>query len=1309
MSQRYRLADLIPTFPSLREMEDPQSYLIQKEEFAELRDTGLELPPSQRGQKYLHQTALARLMMITDRLLIRWEQGTGKSCGIGAVTESLKELFQTSEYLRRAQFSESSQIRRCYILVRGPDLVNEFKDQLVRVCTRAGEYDSITSTHKSRMAQKAAISRELSKWYEIIPYGQFTNRLAKITSDTELLEEYDNSFFYVDEVHNLRVESGQDLDEPGDKELRRAYNRNKAEGKQTYNQLYRLFHLLRRSKVVIGSGSVMVNDPSELGPLMNLILSIEQQFPDNFPYLTAKLPEYLPFIKGLVSYVRASNLNIQVESMGTPYIYKGTFIPVTSENRESRNNLVQTEMIGRQREIYLKYTGNIRNNVYQSPKQASRMVFPNGTIGNEAYRYWAGEYKSLRRAEQQRLLETSAVTSVGAQSTGKSRRTRKPVKVVESREQQEVDAAKYRELGQRYQQYLDYLRNPQTLRQLSATYSNILSIELDAAWRGFLSKAQLKLGPSDRVREKVIQAQQRQQQEQVSGLRSRLTKDEIDEAYGMGPGCSFIASDYVDIGANTLDDVFLAAGFEPFTESKPIFEIDAEDPYNEEKVERRSRLDKRPRYAVITPAIPDTVYDTIRTTFNSYENRHGEYIQILIGSPVIKEAVNILHTIRDHTTPAWNPSTTQQAKSRILRAGGHQDLIEDKQRLYAANGLDPQLATITIQDYNHAATLPDQDTIDTYMNQISEQKEANIIPVDNILKVLSVDYWIHVERNFRQPISNSLRELDQSYHPVNQNPLMGIDTSTYDILYYQEIVQQLIPLLKDYFTSHVVATVQDLIENITWDQISQIPHRIQLSAVASLGGLSEQGISETDEESLKKELEDNQKKLWFIVLATEQMITERITITNRYGQPTYLRIDNNIYYTTRDHPLSLEASYDNHYYEENLIANLSRPLGEIIDSQLLGVNDQYLEKLRLLSPTTTPASTSKARASSRTGLVSNVTGQSLEEILSPLKFDRRIAVIETVLMSTDPRLAVARDQIRQKYKHAIFEFKEPTEALNMVSQALQSINEKKRQGRDIVPGGKKMQTIAQEAIPAEIVQSGRRIILHNLWNRYIDRTKSAFFDRVKKAGRLRIMPEGQYWRNLLFNEHAVYESLINGILEERFAPYNQRAIFAIQIDYYNQIMTPTGPQVGYKTEFAIQNRLAERLLDPMKLDKRALVKGRSYQSYNLYQLFDILWTLQVNWPTSPIRLNYNGLLIRGQPIEVPSREVILQNSLQFLLSQTRKTTEQLLAMDEYELKFYYVWAIGSTHIQISDIKEIIREAFYQREAHDGYYVYREVN
>src|SRR3990167_4076240 len=371
MNDDIQLVDLLPKYPSVDE-ENFQELISGKHEFEEMASGIFESPPSP-GEFFKHQILIQRFMEHYDELNLFHETGSGKSCAFFAAAEWFKK-----------QAAKGGAIKRVIVITKGPSLKSELKHQLACKCT-SGEYiTKMVKNSKTESSQKSNVTREINKWYEIVTSQSFANSLSRNypTKDDEsrMVDDYSGTFFIVDEVHDFNVvDADVDDDEEREKLLK---------GKeQIYNQIWRLFHLVQRSKKLIASATPMVNGVREIGSIMNLILPRDNQFPPNFDYDNATLETMEPYLRGRVSYVRAFNTGAILVEQENPDprlepIYEQIKNQVHRDNNGTEYNtqlkLFFTLMSEFQRDSYLnaEKVSVSKGDIFESERQAANFTFP---------------------------------------------------------------------------------------------------------------------------------------------------------------------------------------------------------------------------------------------------------------------------------------------------------------------------------------------------------------------------------------------------------------------------------------------------------------------------------------------------------------------------------------------------------------------------------------------------------------------------------------------------------------------------------------------------------------------------------------------------------------------------------------------------------------------------------------------------------------------------------------------------------------------------------------------------------------------
>lgn len=165
-------------------------------------------------------------------------------------------------------------------------------------------------------------------------------------------------------------------------------------------------------------------------------------------------------------------------------------------------------------------------------------------------------------------------------------------------------------------------------------------------------------------------------------------------------------------------------------------------------------VNKESRHFTITSAEnPNQVVNLLKS-FNREENKYGEYVQILLGSPTIGESKS-LKAIRDIfiLTPHWNYTETEQAIGRGIRYQSHSQLPEDQQTV----NIHRLMAYPKIKE-DKSIKLNRIHSIDYYMYDISYKKDILIKQIEDAARSIAVDCVNNIKRNKRSPEFDDTRE-----------------------------------------------------------------------------------------------------------------------------------------------------------------------------------------------------------------------------------------------------------------------------------------------------------------------------------------------------------------------------------------------------------------------------------------------------------------------------------------------------------------------------------------------------------------------
>lgn len=1108
--ERVELDDLIYAYP-LAYQEGFQGLISAKQEFIEVGSTVTEAVP-RRGQQFRHQKFLRRLMAQYDKCLVMWKTGTGKTCGVVAVTEYYKALSGLTEYFRLLL---DKQIKRVYFL-GGPALADEFKQQLICRCT-AGEYetDAIIAA-KTGKARTGAINKAIGSFYSIMTYGALAREVSTMPSQEALIEKYSGCIFIVDEVHQLypekltdaslhpldseeaydpqdpsevipeALETLEEQEEVEDPELNEPepeeptddqppvekINKSNRDKRFIYRHLYNLFHQVNRAKILLLSATPMINKPSEMGAIMNLILPLDQQMPfgdDNeFWYDQVTLDQIEPYFRGMISYVRELDTGAVVKYQGEPidstFNIDGQIIPAETIVWRSVMEEFQNEI----------YKDTKAGNYFRNAQHASNFIFPDHSIGMPGFKKYVSKI-------------------------GKSRFQANP-------------------------ELLQAISNMNVLKQLSCKFASIVD----------------------------------------------LCRNQ--------PGNAWCYSDLIEgSGAIVLGLCLEAHGFEYFNMNQSVFALPSGKPEGKDKagepycapeatrgVSRKSTL--KPgvnRYVLLTSEIMKDKERVriIKDTFNSYENRHGDLIKVIIGSPVTQVGLSFSNVTQIHIIgPEWNQASNYQAESRAIRSTSHVDLIEEERARLRRLGENPDQATIVVNVYRHCAVTQDGASSDLHIYEIAETKDRRIRRIYRMAKQCAVDCQLNYERNVRPTdIPNSstcdYEECNYQCFGPTADVSADLDPTSYDVLYSGEVVDYAVEQVKTFFKDRSSSTFQKLYGHI-----------------------------------------DISTK--FVDMAVENIITSKSVLIDRYGYKSYLQEDNGILYLQKDFPTNQTTptqnieKYSQSYYTDVMIGSEVKPLSSYTSQIKLSAQASDMQEILQLLET-------------KPGLTDEELAKEVDKRVDALSVENQVQLLEITAISVfvNGLLNPILQAILHKFRSYIFALHEPVATIKSVAQRLSM----RGQGR-----GRKPKAGAPIKFPlnqSEIEgacgdpnDNNETVYIHNLYTRTSG--KAAFnvvAKFLKSEGRIMVLKPSEgtgKWREVTQTESLVYTSCIQNRIVEMLAPYDNMdpPIYAIILQ---------------DKHYRIIDRTAEET-SKSDVDERSKHRGKNCISWDKKDLIEICWKLGFN-------------------------------------------------------------------------------------------------
>lgn len=1160
-----QLEDLLSSYGSSIEPHF-QRKISGLQEFTSLASEIKESPPK-KGEYYKHQRFTHRYLEHFDNLLVLSETGTGKTCEIVGFLEMARDYFNKQDKDIGIDKEGIAHFKKMYIFVKNGTLKKELRkqivcsctdgryitEQLLKVTTESGQKGSVTSILKAAgyvIMTYATASNEISKLLVNPVTGEQIYNLDDPKVTKELHEMFDDSIIWFDEAHNLVSEI------EGEQKPKPKPGKGNPPKEEIYRNMHHVLHLARRSKRILSTATPMINKVDELADLLNLILPANGQLPEDYNHTVIDKYERRAFFPELHSIPDEQFKTLSPAEIA-PY-FRGQFPPGfnfnTARLREvepyfrGRINFVRSADTGAN-PIFNGFKVDAVHGVGDDAINSQVILFPSvmSEFQFDGYlRASAGEDgKSSKGGGGWRPNEQQATNMVFPDGTwGNGTREQQDTSIVANRPvivgNQDVRIGGYR-------RYVDKSSPREEFRAA--------------------------IGTANLLPRNVI----------IDNLRNFSSKyATFCELALQGEGICFAFDEKVTgSGILTLAACLECLGFQYFEGRNSIFvgENEGLKPYcssTDKSTKRTIRPDftPAPRFSIL---YQDTVEysDRILEAMNCYENRHGDYVKILLCGKVAREGISVSNVRQIHIlTSSWNQSNNLQALARGIRATSHVDLIEERRRL-AQTEEERNNIKIDVLIFNHVSLPPyanveemmrsgvilKQDylfergdktatMVDVALFLRSEGKDISIKRVMRKLKQSSVSCNVHRVRNQRLqlvPGSNKLRSADQNYSPTCDyqkcdyhcfdDPPETIDGSNYDLLYSGEIVKEVEHEILDY-------------------------------------------LKETNRFSFEELLirTEGFYKPLYLAKALEKIVIRKEEILDRFGYINFLREDNGFFYLERSYP-SLKPSRLMSHYTDGLIAVVPEPLAVIAKDADIEEGYVRLDELPYMDPY----------------------GEQFSRTLHAMPIASLAIILEDAIkrrMNGDNSPYVNRILDYFLYS-VVYQFHRPQKKIDeAILSAAQSKRGRKAKNEPVAAPQHFKEKIG-------ITQTDTPIVfIHNL---DVAKTKLTNFNTVsnfnKGGGRLRIIESDNEvgWRDLNNAEFSVYNKLIQEEIMRRKQPYEELKIYGI-VDFKNKM------------------RIRDVNLDKTdKQDIREKAKGRECSNRNIPEIYEIFWTLRFYPNNIPVR------------------------------------------------------------------------------------------
>jgi hypothetical protein len=308
------------------------------------------------------------------------------------------------------------------------------------------------------------------------------------------------------------------------------------------------------------------------------------------------------------------------------------------------------------------------------------------------------------------------------------------------------------------------------------------------------------------------------------------------------------------------------------------------------------------RFAVITSDSqttnnPKQIQDLLASC-NRPDNRHGDRLQVIIGSEKIALGLTIKNVRRIHIMmPHWNIPSIDQAEARGYRFGSHDALEPEERHVHifrhaAVDTASPNRGGVARGlGYPKDASFSDTETTDIYIYRLAEDKDYRTAQIYRVMKEAAPDCAAFYRRNVLPTDVDNTRACDyqrcnyvcDGFPPVSRSdkvwsykiPIQDLDYSTYNVLYASDkissIIDDIIALFHNYFSMFIDA-VQRMI---------QLPPSEKPLLLHAIDTIIESRLVIRDRYGFKCYLKEEGNMLFLV---------DSLTARPRYAQATYVEM-----------------------------------------------------------------------------------------------------------------------------------------------------------------------------------------------------------------------------------------------------------------------------------------------------------------------------------------------------------------------------------------------------------------------------------
>jgi len=635
----------------------------------------------------------------------------------------------------------------------------------------------------------------------------------------------------------------------------------KAETLEVYQQYHRFLHLVKNCKVLLLSGTPMKDSPDEIASVMNLILPVDKQLPYGEDFLN----EFMDEKEGVYTVKPSKVVQLQHAFKGRVSFLRSMYSDVRTEYIGKRLGSLKHFIVDG--EVMSKFQSKAYIQAYKSDRSGKM-----------------GVYSKSREAS----LFVYPDGSYGSEGFNKYIRSTKRKKTFDI----QVNKGKSRKVFK-----TKYALDPSLIQVLrGSTIEETLN----------------NIGRYSSKYEAVLRQIVNRSYEQKRGE------------------CCFVYSSIVHGSGAILFSLLLELiGYSKATGRESS---------------------KSPRYVILTGDTSSKIeLRRLRDRFNKPDNLFGEYIQVIIGSKTVSEGFSFKHIqFEAILTPHFNYSETAQALARGIRLNSHNDLIKA--------GVNPVVMIMqTVSLPRPKDMKKDIISVDLYFYELSEDKDVSIRAILRIIMEAAFDCALNYFRNHINGKDGS-RECDYTTcnykcTGMNMQSIMDglenkdIDYSTYQLYYANPKTTKIQKSIENLLRQNAKMDMESIIKNLEGDfskweienALQSLVERIeedkdfdykQFLEVYSSSGVRK--IMKDIEGLFSYNFYMNITEImghfrlyteFEVLTALRTLINDNVIIFNKYGLPSYLREQYDVYFLVNN--LSVTDNFFSGYYTQypNIITN----------------------------------------------------------------------------------------------------------------------------------------------------------------------------------------------------------------------------------------------------------------------------------------------------------------------------------------------------------------------------------------------------